>query len=294
MKDPVVKKRNSLIAALLSLIAVGLGQIYNGQLVKALIVLMAYACAIVATGMYLPATYAGLLTWALIIFLLYIGQVVDAFLSSRNKSGYSLQWYNRVVMYIVFFILSWGLYVMARSIVKKAGYEMFNIPTAGMDPVIEPGDRIVVRKWGTGLIKRGDILVFRSPYDGKTLIKRCVAIANDTVEIRHKGLFINGKQVAEARVTHVDSAEYPLPSAVIDRMQFQQYWEQGKLDQTYWVRDNFNPVVVPAGHLFTLGDNRDNSFDSRFWGPLDESAVIGKPLYIYFSKVNQRIGTTLH
>jgi signal peptidase I len=122
-------------------------------------------------------------------------------------------------------------------------------------------------------------------YTPNNFVKRCVAVAGDTVEVRSKVLYVNGRPPTEPHVIHSDPyrnlpALTPLPA------NFQQSWEQRRFYRTElspYVRDNFGPVVVPPGHVMAMGDNRDNSEDSRFWGPLELRHVRGKPLVLYFS-----------
>jgi signal peptidase I len=290
---PIVKKRRPWLAALLSLLAPGLGQLYNGQWAKAILYPLVYNGVILAMGSFLPVTYAGLFFWAYIVGMLYLAQVVDACLSARNRSTYPLRRYNRIIVYIAFFVLAWGLYSAARHFMRTFGYEMYKIPTGSMESTLEPGDYLTARKGRLGPIGRSELIILRSPYDGKILVGRCVAIGMDTVEMRHKQLWINGKTMVEPFAKNIDKSEIPAPPEVLWGASPQGSWTHGKFTKDYWARDNFGPVVVPVGHLFMLGDNRDNSFDSRFWGPLDQAAVIGKPLYVYFSKDPKRIGTTL-
>jgi signal peptidase I len=98
-------------------------------------------------------------------------------------------------------------------------------------------------------------------------------------------LYINGREMDEPYVQHSDETEYPMPEGTIDQSLLQRYWEGGKLarDQVFWVRDNFGPVIVPKDCFFMMGDNRDNSFDSRFWGPLPRGKVRGRSLITYWS-----------
>jgi signal peptidase I len=121
-------------------------------------------------------------------------------------------------------------------------------------------------------------------YAPRSYIKRCVALAGDTVEYREKELYVNGARQDEPWVVHKDPRTLPgfdpLPAG------FQQSWERGRFYQTElspWVRDNFGPVVVPPGCIFAMGDNRDLSEDGRFWGPLELRHLRGRPIVTYLS-----------
>lgn len=174
----------------------------------------------------------------------------------------------------------------------------------------------------TGNPKRGELVVFRYPLDAdmpqpeekyirffpkwlpllpiyfskeknffvyyapRNFIKRCVALSGDTVEIKNKQLYINGVRQKDTFATHKDYFITPGLSPK-DIKEWTKMW----LDLNFirnrslgvLVRDNFGPVVVPESCIFVLGDNRDNSEDSRFWGPLHIRYLKGKPLIIYFS-----------
>ncbi|MBD3236428.1 MAG: signal peptidase I [Candidatus Eisenbacteria bacterium] len=108
----------------------------------------------------------------------------------------------------------------------------------------------------------GDIVIFKSPETGETLIKRCVAIGGQTVEMRNKVLFIDDEAQQEEYVKHIDPRVNP---------------------RTHPGRDSWGPLVVPQGHLLMLGDNRDASRDSRFFGTVPFELVIAKADILYFS-----------
>jgi signal peptidase I len=121
-------------------------------------------------------------------------------------------------------------------------------------------------------------------YAPRNFVKRCIAAAGDTVEVRNKILYVNGKPRFEPYVQHIDRRTFPPPTS--QPVDYQQQWEQGKFVDSpdgYLIRDNFGPVVVPQGMLFGMGDNRDNSSDARFFGPIPLKYVKGKPMVIYFS-----------
>ncbi len=163
--------------------------------------------------------------------------------------------------------------LLVRSFVVQA----FKIPSGSMLPTLQVGDHILVNKFiygvrvpflDTYLIpvsapNRGDVVVFIYPVDpSKDFIKRVVGVAGDVVQIRDKHVYING-------------APWEDPHA---------YFAEGDArERSGSPRDNFGPVAVPPHHLFVLGDNRDRSYDSRFWGFVDLDEVRGKAFMIYWS-----------
>jgi signal peptidase I len=122
---------------------------------------------------------------------------------------------------------------------------------------------------------------FLTWYMPRNFVKRCVAVEGDTVEVRNKNIYVNGKLRFEPYVQHIDPRIFPPPLSIPDDYQTQ--WEQGKFIEEYLIRDNFGPVVVPKGTIFGMGDNRDNSSDGRFFGPIPLKYIKGKPMVIYFS-----------
>ncbi len=182
--------------------------------------------------------------------------------------------------YVEAIILAVLLTVVIRGLIVQA----FRIPTGSMENTLLVGDFLFVNKlvYGSeidiGLAghrivyyrfpairapHRGDVIVFRYPDDpSRDFIKRCVAVEGQTVEIRNKVLFVDGKRQIEPYVIHSDDRVLPREASA---------------------RDNFGPVVIPKGHIFMMGDNRDNSHDSRFWGPLPLQLVKGKAMILYWS-----------
>jgi len=155
--------------------------------------------------------------------------------------------------------------------------QAFKIPSGSMQNTLLIGDYILVNKFIFGVKapftdvtiipiakpERGDIVVFKYPEDpSKDFIKRVVAVGGDTVRIENKNVFVNGALQDHPLAIHVD------PRTFAKDLQ---------------PRDNYGPVVVPEGKLFVMGDNRDESNDSRFWGFVDASAVRGKAFMIYWS-----------
>jgi len=146
------------------------------------------------------------------------------------------------------------LAVILTVVIRLWLFEPFYIPTPSMEPTLYPHDRILVNKLSYRLHppERGDVVVFQFPLDPRRdFIKRVIAFEGETVEIRQGYVYINGRRLEEP---------YIAEAAVAD----------------------FGPVKVPEDHLFVMGDNRNNSEDSRVWGPLHEKFLIGKAFLIYW------------
>lgn len=155
--------------------------------------------------------------------------------------------------------------VLLALLIRTFVVQAFNIPSGSMIPTLLVGDHVLVAKfyyWFTEP-KRGDIMVFVSPQDGKTdLIKRVVGLPGDRLSMSRKQVFINGKPLAEP---YSQADHGSIESALLSR------------------RDNFGPLAIPQGKYFMMGDNRDNSYDSRYWGLVDRQAIVGKAFIIYWS-----------
>jgi signal peptidase I len=162
--------------------------------------------------------------------------------------------------------------------------QAFKIPSGSMLPTLDIGDHILVNKFVYGVKMpyldrtlvsisrpaRGDIIVFMFPEDeGRDFIKRVVAVEGDTIAIRNKQVLINGKPTEEPYAVHRD-AQTPMGSG--------QVGERGQEP-----RDHFGPFTVPPGKVFVLGDNRDHSHDSRWWGTVDLEKIRGRAFLIYWS-----------
>lgn len=175
--------------------------------------------------------------------------------------------------------------ILFRGMVAQA----YQIPSGSMENTLLIGDYIYINKllYGSEIDigfqghrffhhrfpafrkpRPGDIVVFRFPVDPrKDFIKRCVAVSGQTVEIRDKALYVDGKRRDEPFARHTDPGVLPGETSP---------------------RDNFGPLTLPEGTVFMMGDNRDNSLDSRFWGPLPISLVKGKAIFRYFSWDGER------
>ena len=170
------------------------------------------------------------------------------------------------------------LTLLLRFLVVQA----FRIPSESMLPTLLVGDFLFVNKFeygpkipfthvrlpGLRAPRPGDVIVFQFPKDPRRdYIKRCVAVGGQTVEMRDKQLYVEGRRRVEPFVQHTDAVVRPA---------------------AYDQRDNFGPFTVPPGELFMMGDNRDNSNDSRYWGPLEMDFVKGRAMFLYWSWDGER------
>lgn len=192
---------------------------------------------------------------------------------------------------------SWVEVVVIVLLLRAFIVQAYVIPSPSMEDTLLMGDALLVNRFVYGIKtpftmtqifpgrmpKRNEIIVFKFPFENNDFIKRCVALPGDTVEVIDKILYVNHKQVDGPHIVHKDTITYP--RIEVSQAEFQSVWEKAKASDYYYpsIRDNFGPVVVPKDYVFAMGDNRDNSFDSRFWGPLHKKYLKGKPLFIYFS-----------
>jgi len=187
--------------------------------------------------------------------------------------------------------VAFALFLVLRTFVVEA----FRIPTSSMENTLLVGDFLLVNKAvygaevpGTalripGLVdpERGDVVVFTPPHDPtKNYVKRLVGVPGDTLEMKDKVLFLNGAQVAEPYAHYVDR----FGDAVHPDMEWQSHHLIASTARRYHpTRDNWGPLVVPQAQYFVLGDNRDNSEDSRYWGFVPRLAIHGRPWFVYYS-----------
>lgn len=180
-------------------------------------------------------------------------------------------------------------------VVRTFLVEAFRIPTSSMENTLLVGDFLLVNKAvygaeipGTHIRlpafaepERGDVVVFVPPHEPhKNYVKRLVGLSGDTLEMRGKVLYRNGAPVDEPYARYLDGDG----DAVHPNMRWQSNHLIAKTSRTYHpTRDNWGPLVVPDGQYFVLGDNRDNSEDSRYWGFVERTAIRGRPWFVYYS-----------
>jgi signal peptidase I len=198
----------------------------------------------------------------------------DAVGSSGRHSA-AREWYESLLVA--------GIFVF---FVRTFVVQTYQVPTGSMEKTILVGDHLLVNKFAYAPhlpalgrllpyrdVHRGDIIVFKKPGDdvnpGNVLVKRAVAGPGDTVRVWDKELFINGKPADGPWVQHIDQETYHAGDPHVPEMAVE--------------RDQFGPFHVPQHAFFGMGDNRDNSLDSRFWGSIPRDNIFGRPFLLYWS-----------
>jgi signal peptidase I len=255
----------------------GLGHLYAGSPKRGLILFgiwsfWALLCSIILLAV--PNIFI------IIIFLIggfafLVFCMVDAFsIAKRRKENYEPAKYNRWFVYLGYFVILSLISALLSAGVKT---NAFNITSGSMEPALLVGDSILVNEVIYGVKipllrktiipvtdpKRNDLVVFIYPEDrSMSLIKRVIGVAGDKIEIVNKKIFINDKEYKDSYGVFKDSNVLP---------------------QSVDPRDNFGPETVPENSIFVMGDNRDESMDSRYWGFVDLQAIEGKAFIIYWS-----------
>ncbi len=193
--------------------------------------------------------------------------------------------------------------ILLASVVMFFLVQAFKIPSGSMRMTFIEGDHLFVNKFIYGIpvpftekkvipfthVAPGDIVIFRFPakqktdqHYGKDFIKRCIALEGQEVKIVERKVFVDGVERDEPYKRHVDG--FSFPGLELPPVDYQRAWETGEFARLAGneIRDNFGPVKVPPGCIFVMGDNRDRSFDGRFWGPLKVTAIKGKAWLLYF------------
>jgi len=174
------------------------------------------------------------------------------------------------------YVEAFGMAILLALFIRTFLVQAFKIPSGSMLPTLQIGDHLLVNKLLYGIRipflgkrviqvfqpERDDIIVFVFPEDrSKDFIKRVKAVAGETIEVRNKVVYVNGKRLEDPYAFYAPNAQLIANSP----------------------RDNFGPLVVPEGEVFVMGDNRDHSHDSRFWGTVPIDDILGKAFILYWS-----------
>jgi signal peptidase I len=205
---------------------------------------------------------------------------------------------KNVTVFLRGWLLSFVIAILIATSFKSAIADWNVVPTGSMNPTIIEGDRILVNKLAYDLKipytmihiaqwndpERGDIVVFNSPADGRRLVKRVVGIPGDSISMRNNELRINDEVI---KYESMDDKEFDMVLNVSKFMFFSEDLEGRKhpvmVTPASPSMRSFEPVVVPENKYFMMGDNRDNSGDSRFFGFVDRKSVVGRASWVVIS-----------
>ena len=264
------KPRNAWLAGLLSFLTIGLGQFYVGKPKKAFFLYFigqALIGAIFLTALIIFPMPILILCSLLVALSFFIYNIIDAVFAAKKSKEYQLKLYNRWYFYLLLWIFAaFIVQPIVTTTVKTNLIQAFKVPSGSMLPTIYVGDYILAKTklFTKNKINHGDIVIFKWPKDSsKNFIMRAIALGGDEIKIIDKKVYINGSIITEPYVINEDPNTY--------------------LTGDYKLRDNFGPVKVPDNRIFVLGDNRDRSNDSRFWGFVPEKYLIGKAFGIWMS-----------
>ena len=198
---------------------------------------------------------------------------------------------QRIRRSLLYVAIGLGGLVVLSAVYLGATHKAFRVPTGAMIPAIQIGDYLCAKRAGDSFVpQQGDILIFKYPKDPTIdYVKRCVALAGDTVEVVDGILKVNGEtyesNFAEPDGDHSCVPQWdgqddcPTPCSYRDHRLF-----ISNARNRSWPGPGMpKPYIVPEGHIFMMGDNRYNSADSRYWGPLDVDLIIGKASFFYYS-----------
>ena len=296
-----LRRRRAWLAALLSLIWLGLGQIYNGEgqkalaLITAWLVLASMAVILTIATDPAPASVAMVCLLAILVAGLVVYAAVDAFRRARHARAVAPKRYQRVWVYVLV-VAAWVL--ISSVFPELVRWRPFSVPSASMLPTVIPGEYVMTLRYSPGEApQRGDLATFYYPRNRSIdYFKRIIGLPGDRVQLRAGVVYINGAPLPRqpARDASLRHAEMAKAEQYIETMPEGRRHLIAKRADSGWL-NNTAEFIVPAGHYFVLGDNRDSSFDSREAeiGFIPRDDMTGRAYVVYWSAIPSRIGTRL-
>lgn len=293
------KRRKPLVAIVLSLVEPGLGHIYCGRIVKGIILafLSGIFVPVIFTTSLVSQTSVKITIVVVSVFVslvIWLFAIIDSWHTARHTAAdYTLKDYNRWYLYAIFIIASMFNSRLLSSYVKETLVEAFRVTAASDYPTVIPRDRILANKiaYKNKDPKRGDLVVFTNPEDRCVCwIKRVVAVAGDTVEIKDNELYINDQKLERQKLPQsifdnirIDVEGKPLVGEVFeeinDGVKYKIFLAEPPNDPA---SPDFSKITVPPYHCFVLGDNRNISRDSRHFGSIPLGIIKGRVDYLYW------------
>ena len=280
--------RKPWLAAILDLLMPGLGQLYCGYMARGIILFIISIIVMniaLAAFVFIEVPPLNVILMALTALSMWIFLIFNGYITARKvHSEFTLRPFNKWYLYL---ILTIGWTFAATFLIPVFGnYKGYTILSQSMENTLMVGDYLWadMNAYESKSPEPGDMVIYLFPADLQTsYIMRCVAVQGDTVFIENKNLFVNRVRFPDQEFTkYIDSTNDGLPK-------IQPRGEGGKDS-----RDNFGPYLVPTNSYFMMGDSRDNSYDSRYYGSVHKDLILGKLVKIYWSSDFGRIGICPH
>ena len=270
-----MEKRNPFIAGLLSIITPGLGSLYVSKIKFFYYI---YASFIILSLLVtLDNLYVSYIS-AFLALLLWFCSIIISFVQAKKIKEVDKKDLKKKYFYIIFIIALISVNIFTSG---NSKFRAFSIPASSMEPTLHPGDKIITSKnyYVNNEINYGDLVVFKTP-DGVNWIKRVIATPGDQFTYVNDELFINGNKVQYKNIGKYVGVESGIEmTGFVEKLETNGVEHQILIDPKQSSRSVKG--VVPEGHYFVMGDNRNRSSDSRFWGFVPEDYIIGKAFAIW-------------
>jgi signal peptidase I len=292
-------KRWPWVAVTLSVIMTGLGHIYCGRVIKGLV--LAFISCILIPFIFgaFSVSHSTILIAFIIAALLassviWLYAIIDSgYIAKRTKESYIPKDYNRWYVYVILILLGTGGSSQIAFNVRTFFLQAFRVPVASNYPTMIPNDRFLANKiaYKNSDPQKGDLIVFTNPQDRRqNYIKRIVAVAGETVEIRNGEIYINDQKLNRRKLPQstLDNIRITIKRDKIEPLEGDVFEEiHGDAKYKIFLADHkppadFAKITVPDHHCFVLGDNRNLSYDSRQFGPVLLATIKGRAEYLYF------------
>jgi signal peptidase I len=292
-------KRRIWLAILMSLIMPGLGQVYCGRLKRGLVFNFLNILPLpIIIGLFSLSDSPALMQIVIVLILaggiVQLTAIIDSsFLAKHSGAGYQLKDYNTPIVYVLLVLIVTGGSIGSALYIRSQGLEAFRVPTASCYPTIVPNDRILANKltYNRKNPERGDLVVHICPFNRHwNYIKRVVAVAGDTIEVKDNQLYVNDRKLPRRKLPEstldnirIKVEEQPLKGEVFEETngstKYNIFFAESPHDKT---TGDFEKITIPEHHCFVLGDNRNLSRDSRDFGPIPLATIKGRADYVYW------------
>ncbi|MFL5382730.1 MAG: signal peptidase I [Longimicrobiaceae bacterium] len=277
------RTREPLLAAALAFLVPGLGHLYAGRAARG--VVLALGGLVFSVGVLeltrhvharAPRLFLALLLPAALLWIIWDA----ARAAARERHAFIPRRYHRWYVYAAWVVAGELLAQLGFAAIVQNVARAYQIPSTAMQPSLLQGDFILASPRPPARIRRGAVVIYGDG-SGQAYVKRVVAVPGDVVEMRKKVLWLNGRPVREPYARRIDPFAAPPQEEMLWQREYLARPAAGEYAPT---RDDWGPLRVPRDAYFMLGDDRDNSLDSRWLGFVGRVWIVGEPAWIYFSR----------